>query len=653
MHKGPPMQTTAAAPLYSIPETELLSVLETSAENGLTAAQAGERRHRYGQNALARKKGTNPVVLFFMQFNQPLIHILIAAGTITLLLHEYVDASVIFGVVLVNAIIGFIQEAKALKAIEALAKGMVGEATVVRDGRKMRLPSVDLTVGDLVLLQSGDKVPADLRIIKVRELQVDESVLTGESVPVTKHTGMVPAATVLGDRTNMAYSSTLVTYGTAAGVVTAIGNETQIGLINKMISSADVLATPLTRSIAKFSALLLYVILGLAAATFVIGILRGSHWFEMFEAAVALAVGAIPEGLPAAVTITLAIGVSKMAKRNAIIRKLPAVETLGSTSIICSDKTGTLTQNQMTVQEIRAGGETFTVEGVGYAPNGAIVNKTGGPGTGDALRECCIAGLLCNDSSIVEEAGAWRTEGDPTEGALITSALKAGLSREDLMQSLPRIDAIPFESEHQYMATLHDDPANSRTVAYLKGSIESILGRCASDSTTASWRPDDGKARAEEMARTGLRVLGFARVHLPAGTTTIAHKDVTAGCTFLGLQGMIDPPRPEAIEAIEVCHRAGIEVKMITGDHELTALAIARKIGIAAVEAPADGRPQVLNGKKISALSDGELAFTAQNTSVFARVAPEDKLRLVKALQAGNAVIAMTGDGVNDAPALR
>jgi cation-transporting ATPase F len=650
------MKTTETRPLYSIPESELLSTLETSATDGLTAAQAQERLLRYGPNALARKKGTHPVVLFFIQFNQPLVYILIAAGTVTLLLREFVDSSVIFGVVLVNAIIGFIQESKALKAIEALAKSMTGETTVMRDGKKMRLPSAELTVGDLVLLQSGDKTPADLRLVKVRELQVDESTLTGESVPVEKRLGVVPVETTIGDRTNMAYSSTLVTYGTASGIVTAIGNETEIGHINKMIASADVLATPLTRSIAKFSALLLYVILGLAAVTFVIGLLRGSHWFEMFQAAVALAVGAIPEGLPAAVTITLAIGVSKMAKRHAIIRKLPAVETLGSTSVICSDKTGTLTQNQMTVQEICVGSESFVVEGVGYAPHGSINPVHGSAVTGEhvnALRECCIAGLLCNDSAIVEKADTWYTEGDPTEGALITSALKAGLSRDGLRLALPRIDTVPFESEHQYMATLHNDTANKRTMVYLKGSIESILGRCTNDLSSSSWRPEEWKERVEKMAATGLRVLAFARLLLPAGTSGISHKDVTTGCTFLGLQGMIDPPRPEAIEAIEVCHRAGIEVKMITGDHELTALAIAKKIGIASEEAPPDNRPQVLNGKKISALTDEELVAAAHATSVFARVAPEDKLRLVKALQTGNAVIAMTGDGVNDAPALQ
>jgi len=573
-------------------------------------------------------------------------------------LQEWVDSGVIFGVVIVNAVIGFMQESKALKAIGALAKAMTSEATVIRDGRKQRIPAIYLTVGDVVSLQSGDKVPADIRMLRVRELQIDESALTGESVPVIKQPGVLAADTVLADRTNMAYSSMLVTYGTGTGVVTAIGNDTEIGRINQMIASADILATPLTKQIARFSKLLLYIIIGLATATFVVGQLRGQEMIDMFMAAVALAVGAIPEGLPAALTITLAIGVSKMAQRNAIIRKLPAVETLGSVSAICSDKTGTLTQNQMTVQEIHADEKLFDVTGSGYTPqgqfkrDGAVID----PQSNIALRECLAAGLLCNDANLILTEGAWRIEGDPTEGALIAAAQKAGFTRDALLQKLPRIDAIPFESHHMYMATLHYETENNRNVIYLKGSVESVLTRC-SDAMFATGEAgplnsEEHRYLADAIARKGLRILAFASRAVGLDKKTISHEDVAGGMTFLGLQAMIDPPRPEAVAAVKVCHTAGIKVKMITGDYGITALAIARKIGIAQGMGGDEGS-LVLSGKEISALSDDELVAYAQNTSVFARVAPEDKLRLVKALQANGDSVAMTGDGVNDAPSLR
>jgi cation-transporting ATPase F len=636
--------------------SEIFEQTGSSAEAGISDAEAAERQKQFGPNAITGKKSVSPFVVFLQQFNQPLIYILLVSGLITALLREFIDSSVIFGVVLVNAIIGFIQEGKARKAIESLAKSMTSEATVVRNGKKQRIRAQDLVPGDLVLLQSGDKVPADLRLASVRELQVDESALTGESVPVTKQTDVVPGETVLADRYNMAYSSTLVTYGTGAGIVIATGNSTEIGRINQMIATADVLETPLTRQIAKFSALLLYVILGLAAVTFIVGVVRGESWLGMFMAAVALAVGAIPEGLPAALTITLALGVSKMAKRNAIIRKLPAVETLGSTSVICSDKTGTLTQNQMTVQEIMAGGARYDVSGTGYEPQGAFVSvgKEIDASSDAVLRECLVAGLLCNDAALVRDNEQWRIEGDPTEGALIVSAKKAGLSRTALLGTMPRIDAIPFESQYQYMATMHRD-SRGQTTVYLKGSVESVLARCSDmfgDQGTAVIDKDEWNQRARSLAQKGLRVLAFARRTVPAVTRTISHDSVSSGLTFLGLQAMIDPPRPEAIEAVAVCKKAGISVKMITGDHELTALAVAQKIGIAG-DQPEAGVPQVLNGRAITDTGDADLVVKAAQTAVFARVAPEDKLRLVKALQAHGETIAMTGDGVNDAPALR
>ncbi|RPI77470.1 MAG: cation-transporting P-type ATPase [Desulfobacteraceae bacterium] len=643
---------------HNLTEMDTLANVESSIQSGLSDQEVTRRKGVFGENVITQKKGTHPIILFLMQFNQPLVYILLIASVITAILSEWADSSVIFGVVLVNAIIGFIQESKAVKAIESLAKSMVAEATVIRNGNKQRIRASELTIGDVVVLQSGDKVPADLRILQLRELQIDESTLTGESVPVIKQTQSLPPDIVLADRTNMGYSSTLVTYGTGTGIVAAIGNNTEVGRINTMISSADVLATPLTKSIARFSALLLYVIIGLALATFLVGFLRGESLLELYMAAVALAVGAIPEGLPAALTITLAIGVSKMAKRNAIIRKLPAVETLGSTSIICSDKTGTLTQNQMTVEKIYAGGKLFDVSGVGYAPQGEFsLNGTMiPPGGNRSLEECLIAGMLCNDSNLVSNGDGWKIEGDPTEGALITSARKAGISKESLALKLPRTDTIPFESQHQYMATLHKDTDASTAVIYMKGSMESVLSRCTDVFLPAGVAgPLDmeaSHAAARELARKGLRVLAFARKQCEPGASAVSHADLSGGMTFLGFQAMIDPPRPEAIAAVRVCKTAGIGVKMITGDHELTALAIARKIGITD-EDSANEQDAVLNGKRISELPDNDLIIRARHTSVFARVAPEDKLRLVKALQANGDIIAMTGDGVNDAPSLR
>ncbi len=634
----------------------VLRQLDVSPTQGLSSEEVQRRQSKYGLNAIPKKKQKTPLELFLQQFTQPLVVILLIATVITALLQEWVDSAVIFGVVFVNAVIGFIQESKALKAIEALAKSVASEATVIRNGEKRRIPSVELTIGDVVLLQSGDKVPADLRLVQVRELQVDESSLTGESVPVIKQTDALAADTVLGDRSNMAYSSTLVTYGTGVGVVVAIGRNTEIGKINEMIAEADVLETPLTQSIARFSKVLLYVILSLAALTFVVGLVRGEKWVDMFMAAVALAVGAIPEGLPAAVTITLAIGVARMAKRNAIIRKLPAVETLGSASVICSDKTGTLTQNQMTVQKIYAGSKLYSVTGVGYEPSGQFMHSEQAVSATEnqALKETLICGLLCNDSNLVSVDGQWKIEGDPTEGALIVSAQKAGFARKTLLSHLPRVDTIPFESAYQYMATLHARQEMNDTVVYVKGSVERLLERAQSAlSDTGELATLDAERilqQADTLASQGLRVLAFAYKIFDRSKTTLSHADISDGLIFLGLQAMIDPPRPEAIEAVAACQSAGIRVKMITGDHELTALAIAQRLGIASPQANMDS---VINGKTLTTLPEEQLPEVVEKTSVFARVAPEDKLRLVKALQKKGYIAAMTGDGVNDAPSLK
>ena len=661
------MQTILSRHWHHFPEEEVLDLLESDRDAGLDFLEVEERQGRFGPNEIAEKEGPSSLERFLLQLRQPLLLILLVAAFITAVLGEWIDAIVILGVVLVTATIGFIQESKAHSAIAALARYMGTEATVVRAGERSRIPASELVPGDVVLLQSGDKVPADMRLLGARDLYVDELSLTGESVPVGKEVRVLDHDAVLADRRNMTYMSTLVTYGRATGIVVAIGDNTEIGRISELISSTEKLATPLTRRIAQFSHVLLYAILGLAALTFLVGVLRGEALVDMFMAAVALAVGAIPEGLPAAVTITLAIGVGRMAKRHSIIRSLPAVETLGSTTIICSDKTGTLTQNQMTVREAFAGGDVVTLSGLGWDPEGTVMR--GGTDvdvhSDAALMECLTAGVLANESGLVQTDEGWRAEGDPTEVALIVAARKAGLDGRTVAEALPRVDTIPFESQHQYMATLHETSDGRPAVAYIKGSPEAILQRCSRTLGRAGQpEPFDRStlgARVAAMASQGLRVLALARKEFPSGTTLIRHEDVSDGFTFLGLQGMMDPPRVEAAQSIADCRRAGIRVKMITGDHADTAVAIARQLGLDGVapgvgpdDSATDGEiKSVITGAHMNEINDAELVAVAHDTPVFARVAPEQKLRLVEALQHRGDVIAMTGDGVNDAPALR
>ncbi|MFZ5758062.1 MAG: cation-transporting P-type ATPase [Thermodesulfobacteriota bacterium] len=642
---------------HHLPAEEVLDLLGSDPTKGLDLFEAKNRFDSFGPNTITGKKGKGPLLRFLLQFHQPLIYILIVSGVITGGLGEWVDSGVIFGVVIVNAIIGFIQESKAVNALAALARTMTTEATVLRQGEKKRISAVDLVLGDIVFLQGGDKVPADMRLLQVRELQIDESALTGESVPVAKNAGLLGHDTLLADRANMAYASTLATYGQGMGVVTATGDHTEVGRISQLISSTEELETPLTRKIAHFSHILLYAILGLAVLTVLVGMVRGQSLFDMFMAAVALAVGAIPEGLPAAVTITLAIGVSRMAKRNAIIRKLPAVETLGSTTVICTDKTGTLTENQMTVTAIIAGGARYEVTGGGYNPAGGNIEREGratGGGDSVVLDQCLRAGALCNDSVLVEKDGIWQVHGDPTEGALLVSARKGGLDPARLLVDTPRIDAIPFESEYQYMATLQRVGTGRPNILYVKGAAEALLAKCdsafdAAGKQVALDREEVGR-RIEELTSGGRRVLAFAVREMAEECGGVGHDDVAA-LTFIGLQGMIDPPREAAVSAVKKCQEAGVAVKMITGDHPLTAAAIARQVGLAG--AAAADRVPVLTGRELAGLSDSQLIEAAADTAVFARATPEQKLRLVEALQARGNVVAMTGDGVNDAPALK
>ncbi len=642
---------------------EVVLLLETDPHRGLAEAEARSRRERYGANALPQARRAGPLARVLHQVTDPLIYVLLAAGAVTVALGEAVDAAVIFGVVALNTLVGYVQESRAEAALDALRAMTRTQVTAVRDGRARKLASEDLVPGDLVLVEAGDKVPADLRLIRETGLAADESALTGESVPVTKDEVALPADTPVADRRNMLYSGTLVTSGTGAGITVATGAQTELGEIHRLVGTAELPATPLTRKLARFSKVLTVVILALAAVAFAAGLARGERASEMFIAAVALAVGAIPEGLPAAVTITLAIGVARMARRRAVIRRLPAVETLGSTTVICSDKTGTLTQNQMTVRAVQTPDRRYAVTGTGYLPDGAITDAAGQAAdltADEALRWCLLAGAACNDAALDIKGGQPALTGDPTEAALLMSAGKAGLDPAGIAAAFPRADVIPFTSERQFMATLHEHRTDGhpRYVVFAKGAAERILGLCdremAADGTLRPVRPDAALRAAGELASAGLRVLATAvRQEAspdPFGDQQAAGTGPAGGpLVYTGLQAMLDPPRPAAAAAVGAARGAGITVKMITGDHAATAAAVAGPLGL--LDGRRDG--DVLTGAELAALPPGEYPGAVERATVFARVAPEQKLRLVEAFQSRGEIVAMTGDGVNDAPALR
>jgi len=637
--------------------------LGTDSTKGLSADEVAVRLDRHGRNLLPAPKGRSAVMRFLLQFNAGLVYILVVAGTVSIVLGEYTDGAVICGMVLTDALIGFFQEHRAIQAVDGLSRSMLTEATLRRDGARFRLPASEVVPGDIVILEPGDRVPADVRLLSCRDLHSDESMLTGESAPVSKRAEALPEDTVLADRRNIAYAGALVTRGNAEGIVIGTGASTEIGRISTLIAATRLVETPLMRRIAAFSRMLMWIILSIGAIVFVVGLFRGQSVTEMFMAAVALAVSAVPEGLPSVVTIMLAIGVARMAGRRAIVRRLPAVEALGSTTVICSDKTGTLTQNQMTVRSVFAGGDQFEVTGSGYGPEGQItlagqpVDVVRSP----ALLETLRCGALCNDTNMRLNKGRWEVHGDPTEGALLVSAQKAGLRAEDLALASPRIDAIPFESERAYMATLHrSSSAEGATglVVYVKGSVERILAMSeqglAPNGSTMPLDRESIHAAAAMLSDQGLRVLALARKTVGSEIDDLTHQIVEHGLTFLGLQGMLDPPRPEAITAVAKCQRAGVRVKMITGDHARTASSIAAMLGIdGAGSSQHDSVPPTLTGSQMEQMSDAELPDYAERTAVFARMTPEQKLRLVRALQSRGHVVAMTGDGVNDAPALR
>ena len=642
---------------------DVVLLMGTDLDRGLDDREAGDRLSRLGPNTLPAVPGPGLLRRILGQFHHPLIYVLIVAGVVTSGLGEYVDSAVIFGVVVLNATVGFVQESRAEAALESLRSMVHTYAKVVRDGSERTVSSDELVLGDLILLEAGDKVPADLRLTRVTELRIDESALTGESVPVGKGEVVLPEAIPVADRRNMAYSGTLVTTGSGAGIVSATGTSTELGEIHRLVGVAETLATPLTKKLAEFSNVLTVGILGLAAATFGVGLWRGQEPVETFTAAIALAVGAIPEGLPAAVTITLAIGVARMARRRAVIRRLPAVETLGSTTVICTDKTGTLTENQMTVRTLWSGGDFFEVTGSGYSPTGWINGADGRSVDSEshaALRWTLLTGAACNDAALVERDGRWQIAGDPTEAAMLVAAAKAGHSASGIALDLPRVATIPFSSERQLMATLHRDAAANDPrshVVLVKGAVERVLGACtsqlAADDAAGQLDVDDVMRVADALAGRGLRVLATAirPVVLPDGfaPADFEDSDLVHGLVLTGLQAMLDPPRRAAADAVAATLSAGIAVKMITGDHAATARAIATQVGVL----DADDVDALLTGADLASLDTEELSDAVDRAKVFARVSPEQKLRLVEALQARGHVVAMTGDGVNDAPALR
>jgi len=635
---------------HAVPSAEALAELET-ATSGLNADEVARRLAAHGPNRLTPPKKCGPLLRFLLQFHNVLIYVLIGAAGVTAVLGHWVDTGVILAVVVINALIGFIQEGKAEKSLDAIRNMLSLHAVVVRDGHRQEIDAAGLVPGDIVLLASGDKVPADLRLIDTRNLRIEEAALTGESEPVEKSPDAMAGDAPIGDRTGMAYSGTLVVFGQGRGVAVATGDTTEIGRIGRMLATVESVETPLVREMAGFGRWLTAGILGLALFTLAFGmVVHGQPAGEMFLAAVGLAVAAIPEGLPAIMTITLAIGVQRMAGRNAIIRRMPAVETLGAVTTICSDKTGTLTKNEMTVQRLVTAGRALEVAGAGYAPHGGFAHE-GRDLALDALPELpdiARCALLCNDAVLREKHGDWTLEGDPTEGALLTLALKTGLDPHFETEELPRIDAIPFESEHRFMATLHHDHAGHAFV-FVKGAPEAVLLRCDRQRHAGEDRPIDvafWERGVEALAAEGMRVLALAFAPMEHGKRALDFADVEGGLTLLALAGIMDPPREEAIRAVAACRAAGIRVKMITGDHAVTAAAIARAMNLAADD-------RALTGAEIEALEDAALRQVVREIDVFARASPEHKLRLVEALQAEGAVTAMTGDGVNDAPALK
>ncbi|MDV7144141.1 cation-transporting P-type ATPase [Tropicimonas sp. TH_r6] len=636
---------------YDATTEDVLAALQATA-SGLDSSEVTRRLERYGPNCLPEPPRRSPVLRFLAQFHSVLIYVLIGAAIVTMALEHWVDSGVILAVVLVNAVIGFVQEGRAEDALDAIRGMLAPRSAVLRDGRRISVDAAELVPGDIVLIGAGDRVPADLRLIEARSLRLEEAILTGESVPVDKGTAPVPTGAALGDRSSMLFSGTLVATGVGRGVVVATGLETQIGRISGMLSEVETLTTPLVRQMDLFAKWLTVFILLVAASLLAYGHFVGKLAFaDLFMAVVGLSVAAIPEGLPAVLTITLAVGVQAMARRNAIVRVLPAMETLGAVSVICSDKTGTLTRNEMMASTLAAAEHLYSVDGNGYAPEGAVKWREADvqPDEHAVLMEFAQAAGLCNDAMLAAAPTGWRVEGDPMEGALIALAGKITKEGAEPLRGWTRTDTIAFDASHRYMATLHHDHEGHARI-HVKGAPEAVLAMCAdqriSDGVTEGLKPSHWHDMVEELASDGQRVIAVAVRAVDQTHVILNTADLDGRLTLIGLIGLIDPPRAEVIEAVNECRTAGIRVKMITGDHAATARAIAERIGL-------ENPRQVLTGNDIEAMEDAVLAEAAVATDIFARTSPADKLRLVTALQSRGLTVAMTGDGVNDAPALK
>jgi len=634
---------------YQLSVKETFKKLKTS-ESGLSDPEVKKRLLQFGPNRFLEEEKTKRLKILIRQFASPLIYILLIAGIVTIILKEYIDSGVIFVVVILNAVIGYVQEYKAEESVRALKKMVVPKAKVLREGKEKEINSEDLVPGDIVLLASGVKVPSDLRLFETIEFRVDEALLTGESVPVEKNSHQIQEDNLIpGDQKNMAFMGTIVVSGRAKGIVVETGHHTVLGQIATKVREISPLKTPLQFKLMRFAKLIGILVIAFSALVFGAGMLIGEKASEMFLIAVATAVSAIPEGLPVAVTITMAIGVARMARRNAIIRKLPAVETLGSTTLIGSDKTGTLTKNEMTVKVVYDGEKAYRISGVGYEPKGEILYEVEPVDIKDKESEHLLMvfriGMLCNESHIYEEEGEYKVDGDPTEGALIVSAMKAGLNLIDERRHYHQIAIIPFESEQGYMATLHRH--GRKKIIFVKGAPEKILDMCTKCLVKDKFEKRAILNTASLFAKEGMRVLAMAYKEVPYDINEITHHDVEENLIFVGLQGMIDPPRTDVMDAVRGCKKAGIKVVMITGDHAATALAIAKMLGIAGDES------RVMTGQEIETMSDDELSNKVKDISVFARVSPKHKLRIVEQLIKYGEIVAVTGDGVNDAPALR
>ena len=636
-------------PWHAVAADQVIRRLDTNVQSGLSAADVRQRLEKYGHNRLPEGRKQGPFKRFLLQFNNILVYVLLGAGFVKLMVGLLLDASIILAVVVLNALLGFFQEGKAEKALDSIRNMLSAEARTVRDGETRLVPSEDLVPGDIVLLESGDKIPADLRLIDVKNLRTEEAALTGESVPIDKTTETVAERATVGDREGMAFSGTLVASGRGTGVVVATGDNTELGRINQMMAAVSALKTPLLRQIKKFGYAITALIGMVSVIVFAFGRwVREMPFVEIFQAVVSIAVSVIPEGLPALITVTLAIGVQRMAQRNAIIRRLPAVETLGSVSRICSDKTGTLTLMEMMVVSAVTGEAAYGITGQGYAPTGRILKDGKSADKDPVLTLMGRVSVLCNDAELLEQDGFWKVEGDPTEGALYPFAAKIGLDRQTEQSACRRIDIIPFESEHKFMATLNEDAAGKQMLL-VKGAPEIILENCDRQQADepAPIEREYWLRMSDKLAAQGERVLAVAWQEQPdVKAGSLGPADLPTNLVLLGLIGLLDPPRTEAIEAVKECHAGGIRVTMITGDHKITAAAIAKMLGIG------DGKTAI-TGAEIEDMDTATLQERVRDIDVFARASPEHKLRLVKAIQANKQVVAMTGDGVNDAPALK